>query len=174
MPPALVIGGSLGLSALGGALSGRKSANTQTNMPQTAPQYKGLEDMLIKRASSRLNTDPNLTGYTSSGLSNINSVYDLVRTQKQNDLTRRGLSTSPIAAVVDETSSNARAGDITDFLNSIPLLKRQLQDQDFNSASALLGHGTGTQTVLPNSASAGAMNSLGSMLGFLIGQGAFA
>lgn len=126
----------------------KTQTETQSITPTVTPEFSNLKDLLINQATSRLATDPNLTGYEGSGLAGINKTFDTTATADQNDLTRRGLSTSPVAAAVDANRSNARSSTISSFENSLPLLSRSLQDQDASSILQLItGLGKGSSSV---------------------------
>jgi len=162
---------ALGVSALGGLFGGSKSSRTQSSTPTIDPKYQGLVDALYGKFSSNLDSTVPLEGYEGTGISNINSVYDIAKTTRQNSLTRRGLSTSPVAANMDAVAENSRAGDISTFQNSLPLLQRELQQQDYTNALNLIKSLMGQETVVPGSAAGSTFNNAGSMLGFLLGQG---
>ena len=156
-----------GLGGLGGLLSGR----SKTQYPKQNPAYAPMEGALAQLLRDRLYSQTPLEGYEATGLGQINNVYDLVRQRNQNNLTRRGLSTSPIAANVDVTSEASRGSEIAAFQNQLPLLQRSLQDQDIGNMSDFLAGTRGVQT--SGNMAGGALGGVGSMLGFLIGQGAF-
>lgn len=170
---AAIIGG--GASLAGGALA-NKGTRTQTDTPTIAPEYQGLQGQILKLITGRLGADPNLTGYEGAGVNTINSGYNTTAATQENDLTRRGLATSPIAATVDATRNNARVGAVTDFRNSIPLLARSLQSQDLAQATGILGMGRGmnsTGTVESGGGAAGAFTNLAQYMGYLTGKGTF-
>lgn len=170
---AAIIGG--GASIAGGALA-NKGSQTSSTSPTIAPEYQGLQGQILNLIKGRLSTDPNLTGYTGTGVAQINSGFNTAAQTQENDLTRRGLATSPIAATVDATRNNARVGAVTDFRNSIPLLARSLQTQDLGLGTNLLNMGRGstsTGTTESGGGAAGAFTNLAQYLGYLTGKGAF-
>lgn len=177
-----VIGGGLALA--GGAINKKTTttgSSTSSVSPTMAPEYQGLQGQILQMMTQRLGSDPNLTGYTGQGVNQINNGFNLAGQTQENDLTRRGLATSPIAANVDATRNSARVGAISDFRNSIPLISRQLQTQDLGLATNLLGFGrgtTGTGTSTSETAegggAAGAITNLAEQLGYLKGNGSFA
>ncbi len=161
-----------GLSAVGGALSNTEGARTSTSTPTITPGYQSLADLLKARAMARLNTGTNLNGYQATGVNNINSAFDNAAIGQNAGLEARGLATSPVAAAVTGKANTARAGDIATFLNGIPLLQRQLQDQDIANATNQVGQfGRGTTGVGPGSAVAGGFTSAAEMLAYLNGKG---
>ncbi len=161
-----------GISAAAGAF-GNKSKQTQTAV--TSRQYQPLEQLILNSIQGRLSKGgTDLSGYSANGISDINHVYDLVGQRTSNDLTARGLGTSPVAGAVEASGQQARAGGIAQFMNSIPLLQRQLQTEDLGLAGNVLNTGRGiVSTSTSGGGAAGAASGLGSMLGFLIASGAF-
>jgi len=173
-----IIGG--GSSIVGGALANKaKQGSTSTTTPTYDPQSQALRDLVYKQISDRL-TGPgaDLSGYTTSGLQDINKAYDASATATNNNLAARGLSRSPVAAAVDANRNLARAADIGRFTSSIPLLQRQLQTEDLGLAQNVFNSGrgstgTGAATTTEGGGAGGAFSNLSQMLGFLIGSGAF-
>jgi hypothetical protein len=156
----------------GGLLGSRKSSSSQT--PQIDPKYQGLVDALYGKYMDNLNSSTDLTGYEGTGLSNINSAYDLAKLTRQNALTRRGLSTSPVAAAMDTNALNAKSGTVSAFENSLPLLERELKQQDYSNAQDLIGTLMGQQQTSQSGTGLGSgLSSVGSLFGWLLGQGAF-
>jgi hypothetical protein len=138
------------------------------------PAYSPLQQQILQMTRNRLNTSADLSGYAAQGTQNLNKNYDLINQSQSNNLTARGLGTSPVAGAVDARRENARIGDISGFQNQIPLLQRQLQAQDLASAQGVLGLGRGsTTTGSEGGGAAGAATNLAQMLGYLYGQGAF-
>jgi hypothetical protein len=93
-----------------------------------------------------------------------------------NDLTSRGLSRSPVAGTADEQLQQGRAANIADFQGNIPLVNRQLQNQDLGLAAAFLQGGrgtTGTGQQTSGGGVGGSFDSVAQMLGYLYGKGAF-
>lgn len=182
MPLPLIPLALSGASFLGGLLSNRpKTSNSSYNNTTTqslAPGASGLNDQLLEMIRGRLSAPSALpTGYQERGIQDINRVFALTDQNRNANLTARGLSTSPVAAI---DSNSARAGEISRFNTSLPLVDRDLRNQDMDFASRLFAlqprtttsSGTGTQTQ-PGNMLGGGLDSLGSMLGLLMGQGAF-
>lgn len=162
-----------GISAIGGALSNTQGARTGTSTPTIAPGYQSLADLLRARAMGRLQTGTDLGGYQAGGITNINSAYNNAALGTNANLEARGLATSPVAAAVAAKANAARAGDIGSFLNTIPLLQRQFQNEDItNGTNQVAQFGRGTSTVAPGSAIGGAFTSAAEMLAYLRGRGA--
>lgn len=174
---ASIIGG--GASLAGGALANRGSqTQTSSTTPTMDPAYAGLQGQVLKMIQDRLTGGSLPPGYESGGIQNINRSYDLVKQSQANDLTARGLGTSPIAGSVDATRDFRRAGDIGTFQTQLPLVQRQLQNQDLSAASGILGLGRGTTGTSTGTAeggggAAGAFGSLAQYLGYLINRGTF-
>lgn len=193
-----IIGG--GASLAGGALANKGKTNststsnnsfnnTSTSMPTIAPGYSPMAQQINDMVMNRLKTGTDLSGYTGTGLSNINRAFSLASQGSDNDLAARGLSTSPIAGAVGANRNLARAATSAQFTNSIPLLQRDLQSQDLDLGSRILsafgrgqtntssgtstGTNTGETTTESGGGAAGAFNNLSGYLGYLSGSGAF-
>jgi len=171
MPYGVSIWGPLALSAVGGFLS-KKSQ--QTTAPTVAPEYKGLQGQVLDMIQRRLSTPVDLHGYEANGLGVINRAYGAQKQTSDNNLSARGLSTSPVAANVDATRSIAEAGDAATFRNSVPLLAQQIEQQNLEQAAGILRTGTGsTETQTSGGGAAGGLENLAGMMGYLQGKGAF-
>lgn len=130
----------------------------------------GLRGELVSRATDKLNSPTALPeGYESTGISNINSIHDLIGQSLQNKLTQRGLGGSPNESSVLAKSELARGGDISRFSNSIPLLELDYQNRDMNSAANVLGAAGNGST---SNVGSGIMSAV-EMLAELYGSGAF-
>jgi hypothetical protein len=160
--PAIIGGIS---SVAGAALSKSPSSSNSTSNKQNStstpvedPAWKGLRDQLINMSMQRLGSSTDMSGYTNSGIENINTASDAATIARNNTLAARGLSSSPIAGNADILSQNDRAGNIAEFQNTIPLLQRDMYNQDWNQALGLFNNrpkgltstgsssGTNTQT----------------------------
>jgi hypothetical protein len=145
--------------------------NKQKTQGTTDPAYGGLQDMLLKMFQQKLSHPSSLpSGYEAGGISNINKTYDLIGQRSANDLTSRGLGTSPVAGVVEGNNQQARGSEITKFQQQIPLLNQQMQMQDMLHAMGLLGMGKGTQTT-QGGGLGGGLQSMGQILAYLYGGG---
>lgn len=171
-----------GLSFLGGALNNRsktqKSTFNNTTSTSVSPQGNALNDQLMKMITSRLTASSALpAGYEEGGIKDINHVFDVINQSKNANLTARGLSDSPVAAI---GTDDARGGQIANFTSGLPLVERGLRNEDMDFASRLFAlqprtttqTGTGTNTT-PGNMLGGGFSDLASMLGFLMGQGSF-
>lgn len=171
-----------GLSGLFGMLNNRNkqtSARTASTTPTMDPAYGPLQAMLIQHATQRLANPTSLpANYESNGVNTINRSYDLATQGLNNNLTSRGLSTSPGAGSVLERLTASRAGAVGQFRAGVPLAARELEDRDMASVAQLLNFGrgttatsTGTDATEGGGGLAGAGNNMLSMIGFLMGQG---
>lgn len=172
--PALATAGA----GIAGGLSSRSGARTGTSTvsPVEPAGYSTLGDLLRSRAEARLRSSMDMGGFEASGIQNINDAFRGISDSVNNDLTSRGLGTSPIAGTAVTNVETARGGNIAEFLNSLPLLQRQMQDQDFQNANSLYANRPIGQTqtaVQPGSAAGNAAGSAAEMLAFLQGQGLF-
>lgn len=161
-----------GGSALSGLLGGGDKKSSTT--PQIEEQYRPLLSNLYYTYLDKLkNPGADLSGYAGTGVSNINSVYDLAKMVRSNNLTRRGLSTSPVAAVADEMGDSARIGKIAEFQNTLPLMQRQFQQENQSGALNLIRTLMGQQQTVQGNPAGDAANSTMDMLAYLYGKGAF-
>jgi hypothetical protein len=183
MPLPLAI--PLALSAasfFGGMLGNRKKEQTSkfsnTTSTSLSPGGNVLNDQLLKMITSRLSAPSALpSGYQEGGIKDINSVFDVINQSKNANLTARGLSDSPVAAI---GTDDARGGQIANFTSGLPLVERGLRNEDMNFAQSLFAmqprtttqSGTGTQTQ-PGNMLGGGFSDLASMIGYLMGTGAF-
>lgn len=160
-----------GGSIAGGYLSKKSS---QSTTPTMDPAYGPLQNMVLSSIQNRLNSSPDMSGFTGSGVADINKTYEGADQNLTNSLTARGLNSSPVAGAGAATLQAGRASDIARFRNSIPLLKDALQRQNLTDATGLLGIGRGVSTTASSGGGpAGAAESLAAYLGYLNGKGAF-
>lgn len=183
MLPLLLPAALSGASFLGG-LFGNKGKQmqkgTSTTTPTLAPEFRGIQDVLIKNITDRLSRPSALpASYAAGQTSDINHTYDLANQGLANRLSAAGLSTSPIAGAGQRYLAGQRGSEIVRMKQQIPLINRQLQDQDLASALSLMNFGRGETTNSTGEISGGGsrlgggISSLASMLGFLYGSGAF-
>ena len=165
----LIMGGA---SLVGGWLSGR---NKQSSTPTIDPAFKPLQQMLIDRATKRLSMPSSLPeGFETGGISTINKTFDAGRQSLENVLTARGLGTSPVAGSAMGKFEGGRVGVVARFRRDLPVVERQMRQEDEEEVLRLLGLGRGmTYEGRGGGGAAGAAENLASMLGFLYGQGAF-
>lgn len=166
--------GLLGASLLGGIFGNRKKTQTSTTTPTMAPEYGPLQSVLINNAMSRLSSPSSLpAGYETGGTKAINDTFDVGQQSLENTLSARGLSRSPVAATPLSRLQGSRLSSIAQFRNNIPVLNRQMQNEDMGFASNLLSMGRGTTSTgtTPSNMVGGGISDVASMLGFLYGGG---
>lgn len=198
MPAFLLPLALTGISALSGLLGGRKKTATQqqdTVSNSTSTQNVDLYDnpifsdeqstgyaSAINALLNQLNGGTDLTGYKATGLRELGRQKEMQQKLLQNNLAARGLNNSPAAAAILARNEDAAAGREFDFVNSIPLLQRQLTGETalnlVRAASSMPtgSHRTGTttQTTTGRSSTTGTATQPGDMLGGLfsgLGQG---
>jgi hypothetical protein len=170
--PLIAAGVGAAGSVIGGKLANKSS---QTSTPTLDPKFAGMQDLLLQTIQKRLASPTSLPpGYTGAGIRNINDSYDAAGKATENSLTTRGLAGSPVAANADLTRNLARGGDIGHFRSTVPLVERQLQNEDFGMGASLLNAGRGIQTTGTSGGGAGgAFTNLAGYLGYLQGKGIF-
>ncbi len=164
-----------------GALSNRPSTTTGTssttpNLPQNA---QDLRSSIIGQYQDLLGKDPNLSGYESSGLNQINTGFDEQRKALEGNLAARGI-TGPAAETAMQNLENQRFSQGTQFRNQIPLLQTQMKQNILGSAlSGFTGltptYGStqkGSQTT-PGNILGGGLTGASQALAMLLGMGAF-
>lgn len=164
-----------GLGFLGG-LFGHKSNQTQTTTPTMDPAFQGLQGQILGLIQNRLSNNSLPAGYEGQGIRGINSTFDAIKASQNNNLTARGLGTSPVAAAGQNAIDTARGSQVAQFEENLPLLQRELQTQDLGMAGNLLSLGRGATTTgnaTTGGGIGGGFTDLGSMLGYLYGRGAF-
>jgi len=177
-----------GLGAVGGGLSATKGARTQTqtqdysgtSTPVMGPEWSGIFNQLLDFNKSRMGSDVDLSGYETAGIGGINKTYDTINRAISNDLSARGLSSSPIAGSADVRSQIARGGDIGTFRGTLPLVQRGFEQENYQNLLNLFGKvpvgqkTTGTssgQVTYPGSVAGSVFGGMGDILAFLMGKG---
>lgn len=189
--PALIAGAS----ALAGVLGNRAKKQTQestststfdrSNMPVYGEKEAIVKDRILNELLSRSEQDTDLSGYSALGLGNIAKGQSAKQRALQNMLTARGLGGSPMAAYGMAGLQGEQIGEQANFLNTIPLLRRDLSRQSMGDLSGFFSslpvgqRSTGTETTkgtqtqnIPGNPWAGAVSGMGT-LASLYGQGAF-
>jgi hypothetical protein len=164
-----------GLASLIGGLFGHNSSSTSSTTPTLAPQYSPLEQLVLGRVQARLQNPTGLpAGYATGGIRQINSTYDTIDQTLANRLTERGLASSPVAGAAEAKLQVSRAGDIGTFRANLPLVERQLQNEDLNAAAGLLSQARGSTTSATSTTgggAAGGFSDLATYIGYLYGTG---
>src|SRR5437870_6166039 len=192
-----------GLAGIGGGLSNRPATSTttvsptnltsssiSTSTPNLDPGATGLRSNIIDQYMTLLNQDPNLKGYESSQLSDINRGYGAQATNLEGNLAARGI-TGPAAATSMQNLENQRFGAGINLRNQIPLLARGLKEDTLSKAltgfSGLVpsygstGTSGGTQSssgvtttgTKSGNIAGGAFSGASQALALLLGMGAF-
>lgn len=170
-----VIGSALG-GLFGNTQGARTSTSSSTITPGENPQVAGIGSMLRSMYAAKLGAPTPLAGYSANGLQSINDTFAGIKQNSDNSLTARGLASSPMAATADTNINTARGSQMASFLNNLPLLQRQMQNEDLSSASNFYNAQPRPMTqngtnVGAGSAAAGAFSSAATMLAYLQGKG---
>jgi hypothetical protein len=177
LPAALIAGAKFGLPLLASGVAGffgnKKKTTTQTSTPSLDPKFGPLQSMLMEQTMGRLRDGGMPKGYETGQIGEINNTFDLIGQRQGNDLTARGLGSSPVAGIVDANREQARGGEIVRMQRQIPQMARDNQLQDLMMSMGLLGQGRGNTTTQtdPGNPMGGAFSNFASMLGLLMGQG---
>jgi len=105
------------------------SNQTGTTTPNLTPLQKSLIQQFTTGASNLYNQSTNLQPYAASGLEQINQGSNAAQQAIAANYASRGLNFSPMAATGQTQNILARTGQQAQFMNSLPLLQRQLQQQ---------------------------------------------
>lgn len=201
---------SLALSVLGGlgGIFGNRGQQQQTSGTSSTSQFgtsstsgvsgttyqydPTLRDAILEKYNKMLTTDPDLTGYESSGIQDINRISDIERRSTEEELAARGVTGGPAVATALNNVNSRRFGDIIKFKSGIPLLKHQMNNDILSKGIDLFsaipknivnesygyGGNTGSSTTnqqgtvnLPGNMIGGGLEGLGGMLAFLAGIG---
>ncbi len=180
MPAFVIPLAMMAASAISGALANRnKNQQTSTTMPQIDPKFQGLQNMIMPSIMNRLQQPSALpAGFQETGTEAINDTFKGASMNLDNQLRNRGLSRSPIAGRAVGNLESKRFSDINKFKTQLPMMERDLQNQDLQQAMQLLAMGRSGGSITTNtSAGPGALNGgisgMAQMLGFLYGSGAF-
>lgn len=164
-----------GLASFIGGLFGHDSSTTSSTTPTLAPQYSPLEQLVLGRITARLQNPTGLpAGYATGGIRQINSTYDAIGQTLNNRLSARGLASSPVAGAAETKLQTSRGGDIGTFRANLPLVERQMQNEDLNAAAGILSQGRGsttTGTSTTGGGAAGGFSDLATYIGYLYGTG---
>lgn len=186
---------AMGLGSFLGGLFGKKNKQqssstsnnsfSNTSTPTWGAEYGPLQNTLIGMSMKSLQSPYQLPReYEEAGIRDINHTYDLAEQNLGNTLTARGLGQSGIAGAAEGRLGGGRASDIVKFQGTLPLIQRQMQQEDMDRATGILGMGrgqtsTGTGTSTGTSTSTGSeggglgggLGSLSQMLMYLYGMG---
>jgi hypothetical protein len=157
MPFPLIPAVISGIGALGGLFGGKKSARTGTTTNKGTvstvstsadqPEYTDLRDLMIRLATKRLGEGSSLLPYQAAGITNINRNAELARMGLLNRMTSSGLGGSPVQEAGLQNLEDRRFTDINQLENiQLPMLQRELQNQDFDAALRVFGQQRPTTT----------------------------
>lgn len=192
-----------GISGLAGLFGGQPKTKTTTSdttqnssgsfnqsgstNPILNTNANDLMNYFTNDAVNRYNKGPvDLSGYTAGGLQQINEAGDLKQKILQNMLASKGQQFSPASVYPQQQQQSDRINQSTQFMETIPLLQKQFQDQNFQNllssfgaipkGSATDASGTSTQTGTsstkgtstdPGNSTGGLFSGIGSILPFL-------
>ena len=133
-----ILTGISGLAGLfgGGTQQTQKVNNTTTsnNQSSTTPNLSPIQQALINQFSNQAenlaNQGTNLQPYEASGLQQIGSTEQSNQANISNTLAAKGLQYSPAAGNAYTQNVINAGNQQSQFLNQIPLLQRQIQQQN--------------------------------------------
>jgi len=121
-------------------------SQSYSNKPVITGEYQGIDALMRGIMQGRLGSPSSLpAGYAPNRTRAINESFEGTDAAARNMAARRGLSGEQSYAVASP-ANRARAGAIADMRGEIPLLERQMQNEDIGIARALQqAFGTGQQ-----------------------------
>ncbi len=175
-----ILAGVSGLAGLFGGGTQQKQATqttssgtqntTGTNASNTTPNLSPIQQQLINQFSSGAenlaNQGTNLNPYTASGLQQIGATGNTNQQNISNTLAAKGLQYSPAAGNAYTQNAINTGNQQSNFLNQIPLLQRQIQQQN------IAGLQSAFQVQPTATSSTGAQNQTQSSTGTTQGNGA--
>lgn len=187
---AIGVGGNILGNLFGGDKSEQSSSTNQTtnstgtSTPTWDPRFGPLLRMLLGRTSSTLSRGSSLPpGFETNAAEEINAGFAGPRQNLEASLAARGLADSPIAGSALTNLEVARGAKLGDLGVQLPLLERQLSQEDLANALQVLGLGRGESTkstartvgtgTTTGSTQQSPTSGLGSLIGYLYGSGAF-
>lgn len=133
-------------SSLTNTQSNTRGSSQFSQQPFILPEWMGLLNPVRGIVYNRL-TSPEGSlpeGYRAEGLRNINQASDINRSAMTQNLLSRGLFGRQGGG--EAALAQNQANEQTSFLNSLPLLQRQMQNEDIGLASELVNiFGKGTK-----------------------------
>jgi hypothetical protein len=145
-----------GISGLAGLFGGGKqkqttssqtSKGTQTQSgsftgsttPTLSPLQEKLSQMFSSGAMNLYNQGNDMTQIRNQGLQDIGQTSDVTNKAVGNMLAQRGLSFSPAAATTQTQNLINQGNTQSQFLQSLPLLQRQFQQQNIAGLTSAFG-----------------------------------
>ena len=112
-------------------------SQSYSNRPVITGEYQGIDQLMRGIMTGRLSNPSSLpAGYASNQARAINQSYEGADAAARNMAASRGLSGEQAYAVASP-ANRARAGALADMRGNIPLLERQMQNEDIQMAQAL-------------------------------------
>jgi len=114
-----------------------RGGGTFSNRPDITAEYQPLDELMRGIMTGRLAGGSSLpAGYASSAARGINESYEGADAAARNLAARRGLSGEQSYAVASP-ANRARAGALADMRANLPLLERQMQNEDIGITQGL-------------------------------------
>ena len=107
-----------------------QQAGTTSNTHNLSPFQQQLAERFTRDALKRADSGADISGYQHAGLQAINDTSSANNVAMKNLLASRGLSFSPVAANAEIQQQQGRIGQQSQFLQSLPLLQRAMQQED--------------------------------------------
>lgn len=121
------------------SLTRNQQHNQFKSNPFITGEYKGMGDLLRQGMMRRLQSGSALpAGFEAQQLQKINSGFDAAKVAAENRMAETGQTGGPASAAVAEQGELARAAAGNDLRTQIPMLERQLSNEDMNMASLLM------------------------------------
>ena len=155
------------------------TSGTNTAMPTYDPRFQPLLQTLLNRTGSQFNRGSYLPqGFQTNAIEQINNANKGAETNLNASLAARGLGTSPVAAAALGGLQQQRQAQIGDLGTQLPLLERQMQQEDLQNLMATLGLGRGQTSTMTGSMTGDMTGQqpsggIASLLGMLYGGGFF-
>src|SRR5579863_396172 len=116
-------------SQQGSTEQNQQGQTSGTTTPNLSPFQQQLASLFTSGATNLYNQSQNLTPYTTGGLQQIQGQGSANNQILQNLMASRGLSYSPAGTAAQVQNTLNTGNQANSFLQSIPLLQRQLQQQ---------------------------------------------
>ena len=124
-------------TSMGTTSSQGGGSQSYSNRPVITGEYQGIDELMRGIMTGRLSNPSSLpAGYASNQARAINQSYEGADAAARNMAASRGLSGEQAYAIASP-ANRARAGALADMRGNIPLLERQMQNEDIQMAQAL-------------------------------------
>ena len=123
----------------GAQTSNQQFNGTNTSTPNLSPIQQKLVDLFTAGSINQFQHPQDLTDYKNAGLQAINQQSDITNKAVGNMLASRGLSFSPAAATAQTQGLINQGNQQTNFLESLPLLQRQFQQENIRQLLSSFG-----------------------------------